>query len=254
MTVLSFSLSLSLSLSLRSSIVYFVNSVSMKLDNSRSKMSIPVQSQSHVLPSSSVGDTAIDGLLSLTESDFTKVFSHAYPEGIEMEEDYPVESCEISGGGDDEFALSDCNREFQCLMLKSTGAVEETGGGVVFDRRQFGKLVELLLWARNQLVVHNLRLVSSIVLRYSARAFGSKSVWLDKIDNLNDELYQEGILGLIRAAEKYDARTLNRFSTYATFWIHSFVRRAQYRENYGDQLGELLVVEVARGQQSEVEE
>lgn len=41
-----------------------------------------------------------------------------------------------------------------------------------------------------------------------------------------EDLIQEGNLGLIRAAEKYDPNKNTKFSTYASFWIKQSLQRA----------------------------
>jgi RNA polymerase primary sigma factor len=71
------------------------------------------------------------------------------------------------------------------------------------------------LWAKDRLVVHNLRLVVSIAKHYQT---GTGLSLLD--------LVQEGAVGLIRAAEKYDWRLGYKFSTYATLWIRQAIGRA----------------------------
>lgn len=68
--------------------------------------------------------------------------------------------------------------------------------------------------ALQQMVRHNLRLVVSVAKRYVGRG-------LTMLD-----LVQEGNIGLMRAARKYDWRTGFRFSTYATWWIRQAVTRA----------------------------
>src|SRR6266702_3676418 len=68
--------------------------------------------------------------------------------------------------------------------------------------------------ARRKLVESNLRLVIAIAHRYT----GTSVPLLD--------LIQEGNLGLMRAAEKFDYRRGCRFGTYATFWIRQAVSRA----------------------------
>ncbi len=70
------------------------------------------------------------------------------------------------------------------------------------------------LRAKEKLISHNLRLVVSIAKRYQV------STHLTLLD-----LVQEGTLGLIRAAEKFDWRRGFKFSTYATLWIRQAIQR-----------------------------
>jgi len=70
--------------------------------------------------------------------------------------------------------------------------------------------------AKDAIVEANLRLVVSFARRY--RKSGSSMSFSD--------LVQEGNIGLMRAAEKFDHRRGVRFSTYASWWIRQSMRRA----------------------------
>jgi RNA polymerase sigma factor (sigma-70 family) len=70
------------------------------------------------------------------------------------------------------------------------------------------------LKAKRQLIEANLRLVVAIASEYRNRGVPLA------------DLVQEGCIGLLRAAERFDHRRRLRFSTYATWWIRNAVVRA----------------------------
>jgi RNA polymerase primary sigma factor len=109
---------------------------------------------------------------------------------------------------------------------KRATSSEDAFQSYLHDIREFGLLtheeeIELArrsaagdLLARRKLVESNLRLVIAIARRYT----GSGVPLTD--------LIQEGNLGLMRAAEKFDHRRGCHFGTYATWWIRQAVSRA----------------------------
>jgi RNA polymerase primary sigma factor len=103
-------------------------------------------------------------------------------------------------------------------------------------RAELQTIVQDGLAAREHLVQANSRLVVSVAKKYMGRG-------VPFID-----LIQEGNIGLIRAAKKFDYTMGNKFSTYATWWIRQAVTRAiadQSRTiripvHMGDQINKLL--------------
>lgn len=82
------------------------------------------------------------------------------------------------------------------------------------ERDDLRRLVERGIAARKMLIQANGRLVISIASKYSGHGLSLA------------ELSQEGVLGLIRAIDKFDASKGVRLSTYASYWIRQSVSRA----------------------------
>ena len=111
------------------------------------------------------------------------------------------------------------------LHLEELAAQYETDHGHLPDNKEWAALVEmptikfrrrLMLGrrAKEKMVQSNLRLVVSIAKKYMNRGLSFQ------------DLIQEGSLGLIRAAEKFDHEKGYKFSTYATWWIRQAITRA----------------------------
>ena len=120
-------------------------------------------------------------------------------------------------------------------------AREELARGNVTARRrqELQRLIEDGWAAREHLITANSRLVISVAKKYMGRGVP----FLD--------LIQEGNIGLIRAAKKFDYRRGHKFSTYATWWIRQAVTRAiadqgrtiRVPVHMGDQINKLLRVQ-----------
>ncbi|MBE0411019.1 MAG: sigma-70 family RNA polymerase sigma factor [Anaerolineales bacterium] len=120
-------------------------------------------------------------------------------------------------------------------------AREELAHGNVGSHRRYD--LQLLIedgWAaREHLITANSRLVISVAKKYMGRGVP----FLD--------LIQEGNIGLIRAAKKFDYRRGHKFSTYATWWIRQAVTRAiadqgrtiRVPVHMGDQINKLLRIQ-----------
>jgi RNA polymerase primary sigma factor len=122
----------------------------------------------------------------------------------------------------------DCGREQEestyvngDLAVATTDALQlflnEAGRWPLLTKEEEIELAKLIergdAEAKERMINSNLRLVVSIAKRYQGHG-------LSLLD-----LIQEGIIGLIRAVEKFDWRRGFKFSTYATWWIRQAVQR-----------------------------
>jgi RNA polymerase primary sigma factor len=182
-------------------------------------------------------------------------------EGEDGHEDEAIEEEEPSDSKEDEGYLSSVDADDTVgLYLKEVGRVplltaeeevslakriergrkarEELAKGLTSARRQeeLQRLIEDGWAAREHLITANSRLVISVAKKYMGRGVP----FLD--------LIQEGNIGLIRAAKKFDYRRGHKFSTYATWWIRQAVTRAiadqgrtiRVPVHMGDQINKLL--------------
>ena len=154
---------------------------------------------SEVLQESELGDEDAQALQDLLEA-----------RGIEVRDD-----CGRDGVEQTTYVMDDLAQQTTDAMALF---LQEVRRYPLLTREQEVELAKRIergeLEAKEQLVNSNLRLVISNARKYQ----GHDLPLLD--------LIQEGILGLIRAAEKFDWRKGYKFSTYATFWIRQALQRA----------------------------
>ena len=118
--------------------------------------------------------------------------------------------------GQVELLTAEGERNLGRAIREMQHAKEEMANGSVsaVRRRELRNIVRDGEAAYEHLIKANLRLVVSIARRYDGRE-------LQLLD-----LIQEGNIGLMRAAEKYDWEKGFKFSTYATWWIRQAMMRA----------------------------
>jgi len=109
-------------------------------------------------------------------------------------------------------ALSELSlsKSFLSGLIKNEKAMQEGDS----EGSRFSESVNRQAKAWNKMIVSNLRLVFSIAIKY--QRFGLPV----------EDLIQEGNLGLMKAAERFDWRKGFKFSTYATWWIRQSIFRA----------------------------
>ncbi len=147
--------------------------------------------------------------LDLEDADLSGLYEQLDARGIKLRDDCGREAAPVAPV--DDAALAHVTTDTLQLFLNEIGRHRLLTPDEEIDlarRIERGDLA-----AKERMINANLRLVVSIAKKYQ----GSELTLLD--------LIQEGILGLIRAVEKFDWRRGYRFSTYATWWIRQAVER-----------------------------
>jgi RNA polymerase primary sigma factor len=146
--------------------------------------------------------------LDLGDEDIARVYEQLEERGIDVRDDCGREQAESTYvNGDLATATTDALQLFLNEMARYPLLTAD-------EEVELAKLIERGDKAAKDLMVNsNLRLVVSIAKKYQGHG-------LSLLD-----LIQEGIIGLIRAVEKFDWRRGYKFSTYATWWIRQAVQR-----------------------------
>jgi RNA polymerase primary sigma factor len=144
----------------------------------------------------------------LEDDEIRALYEHFEERGIEVSDDCGKEATDSTYvNGNLAVATTDALQLF----------LNEAGRWPLLTKEEEVELAKLIERgdeeAKERMINSNLRLVVSIAKRYQGHG-------LSLLD-----LIQEGIIGLIRAVEKFDWRRGFKFSTYATWWIRQAVQR-----------------------------
>jgi RNA polymerase primary sigma factor len=147
--------------------------------------------------------------LELDEEEVAALHERIQEHGIELSDDCALPEVDVTRYGNTEVAAM--TTDSLQLFLNEAGRYPLLTAA---EEIELAKLIERGdKQAKDRMVNSNLRLVVSIAKKYQGHGISLL------------DLIQEGIIGLIRAVEKFDWRRGYKFSTYATWWIRQAVQR-----------------------------
>src|SRR5919198_1720946 len=147
--------------------------------------------------------------LELEPEEVESVYELIHGRGIELSDD-----CARQGGGDGSYGNGELATQTTDALQLFLNEVSRHRLLTAEEEVSLAKRIERGdQEAKERMINSNLRLVVSLAKKYHATE-------LSLLD-----LIQEGILGLIRAVEKFDWRRGYKFSTYATWWIRQAIER-----------------------------
>ena len=199
----------------------------LNLDPEKFEMVIDYLEQNGIDVLKISNDDDVDDDIILDEEDEVEVekIDLSVPEGVSVEDPVRMYLKEIGKvpllSADEEIELAQnmedgavAIEKINVLKGRLDGASEEEKAEIKEEIKTLQRDVDKGADAKKRLAEANLRLVVSIAKRYVGRGM----LFLD--------LIQEGNLGLIKAAEKFDYKKGYKFSTYATWWIRQAITRA----------------------------
>lgn len=131
----------------------------------------------------------------------------------------PTEEKELGSKTQEAIHLQEIFQKLEAELQREPTDEEWCAAAGKINMEAIRQAIEDGIDAKNQLVTSNLRMVQGVVNLYIRNGLGSQYNAAD--------LMSEGVVALIRAAEKFEPSRGFRFSTYAMYWIRAAVKRSQ---------------------------